>query len=293
MTTARCFIDTLPHKPYCTDELGVTYIRPKSTAIEKKYLQINQPKMVTYLIFDIDRIGAALSWYDKNLPPPYWTSTNPKNGHAHIVYRLKTPVCTADIAHWKPIKYMAAIESAMAARLGADRSFAGLLTKNPLHNHWKNEFWTDYEYTLDELADYLDLRGHPLRCNSVMGVGRNCELFDNVRRWAYKAIREYWEPNYRQAWLGAVYEYVEALNSQFNVPLPVSEIKSIAKSIANWTYREFTPDKFRQSQAKKGANGGKVSKRKPVKNSDRTLKPWEGLGISRPTYYRWKAAGKI
>ncbi|MDW2459416.1 replication initiation protein, partial [Vibrio sp. 1249-1] len=37
------------------------------------------------------------------------------------------------------------------------RGFAGLLTKNPLHPHWQNEFWTEYEYTLDELAEYLDL----------------------------------------------------------------------------------------------------------------------------------------
>ncbi|MFA0159231.1 replication initiation protein, partial [Vibrio sp. 10N.261.46.A3] len=63
-------IETLPHKPYCTDELGVTYIRPKITAIKKKYLQVNQPKLVTYLIFDIDRQGAVLAWYDCNLPPP-------------------------------------------------------------------------------------------------------------------------------------------------------------------------------------------------------------------------------
>ncbi|MFL0979321.1 hypothetical protein ACJO1P_27970 [Vibrio parahaemolyticus] len=68
-------------------------------------------------------------------------------------------------------------------------------------------------------------------------------------------------------------------------------------SIANWTYREFTPDKFRQSQAKKGAKGGKIggkiSKRKPVESSERTLKPWEELGIHRATYYRKKEKGLL
>lgn len=252
--------ESLPHKPYCTDELGVTYIRPKQTAITKKYLQVNQPKLVTYLIFDIDRNGAVLAWYDANLPAPYWTSKNPENAHAHIAYRLKVPFCTSDIAHSEPIRYAAAIESAMIERLKADRGFAGLLTKNPLHPHWHNEFWTEYEYTLDELADYLDLKGHPLRGHEASGLGRNCELFDTTRQWAYKAIREYWAPNYKRLWNSAVYDRVEALNAQFIVPLPVSEVKAIAKSIANWTYREFTPEKFRQSQAKKGAKGGKVSK---------------------------------
>ncbi|MFA1576587.1 replication initiation protein [Vibrio cyclitrophicus] len=251
-------IETLPHKPYCTDELGVTHIRPKNTAIKKKYLQVNQPKLVTYLIFDIDRQGGVLAWYDNDLPTPYWTSKNPENAHAHIAYRLKVPFCTSDIAHCEPIRYAAAIESAMIERLKADRGFAGLLTKNPLHPHWQNEFWTEHEYTLDELADYLDLKGHPLRGSEVSGLGRNCELFDSVRQWSYKAIREFWAPNYKRQWNSAVYDHVEALNAQFKVPLPVSEVKGIAKSIANWTYREFTPEKFRQSQAKKGAKGGKA-----------------------------------
>ncbi|PLC55973.1 LuxR C-terminal-related transcriptional regulator, partial [Photobacterium carnosum] len=44
----------------------------------------------------------------------------------------------------------------------------------------------------------------------------------------------------------------------FTVPLPVSEVKAIAKSIANWTYRHFTPEKFRESQAIKGRKGGLI-----------------------------------
>ncbi|PLC55966.1 replication initiation protein, partial [Photobacterium carnosum] len=249
------FINTLPYKPYCTDELGVTYIRPRQNAIKRKYIQINRPKMVMYLIFDIDRNGAVYAWYDKNLPAPYWTSKNPENGHAHIVYRLKIPFCTSDIANLKPIQYAAAIQSAMIERLGADRGYAGLLTKNPKHPHWQNKVWTEYEYTLDELADYLDLRGHPLRGHQAVGLGRNCDLFENVRKWSYKTIREYWQPNYKRSWNEAVYAEVESLNSQFTVPLPVSEVKAIAKSIANWTYRHFTPEKFRESQAIKGRKG--------------------------------------
>ena len=85
-------------------------------------------------------------------------ATEPENAHAHIVYRLKVPVCTSDMAHLEPMKYLAAIESAMTEKLKADRGFAGLLTKNPLHGHWQTEIWTEHEYTLDELADYLDFK---------------------------------------------------------------------------------------------------------------------------------------
>jgi hypothetical protein len=106
-------------------------------------------------------------------------------------------------------------------------------------------------------------------------------------------------------WNDAVYDHVEALNGQFMVPLPVSEVKSISKSIANWTYKHFTPQAFRANQAKKGAKGGKagsredkakagsLSKRKPVRGSEAQVRPWEELGIHRATYYRKKAKGLL
>ena len=298
-------IETLPYKPYCTDELGVTYILPKTTAIKKKYLQVNQPKLVTYLIFDIDRQGAVLAWYDNGLPPPRWSSKTPENAYAHLSYRLKVSVCTSDMAHLEPMKYLAAIESAMTEKLEADRGFAGLLTKNPLHGHWQTEFWTEHEYTLDELADYLDLKGHPKKGIESSGLGRNCELFESASKWAYRAIREYWAPSYKQMWNDSVYDHVEALNAQFKIPLPVSEVKAIAKSIANWTYKHFTPQGFRASQVRKGTKGGKagsredkakagaLSKRKPVQGSEAQSKPWEKLEISRRTYYNRKKSGDL
>lgn len=73
-----------------------------------------------------------------------------------------------------------------------------------------------------------------------------------------------------------LYEHVEALNSQFLTPLPVSEVKSIAKSISNWTFKHFTLLEFRKSQARKGAKGGKagsLSKRKAVVGSIESTKP--------------------
>lgn len=89
---ASDWFDFLPIKPYCTDELGLVVIRQKAQAITKRYIQVNRPKFVTYLVFDVDREGAALAWYGEHLPPPYWSSTNPKNGHAHFVLPLSHTV---------------------------------------------------------------------------------------------------------------------------------------------------------------------------------------------------------
>lgn len=77
----------------------------------------------------------------------------------------------------------------------------------------------------------------------------------------------------------------------FPEPLSYSEIKATAKSIAKycWNRDGYHYHEFIHRQAIKGSKGGKVSKRKSVSTSARTLKPWEELGISRATYYRKKS----
>nr|WP_268833991.1 replication initiation protein [Photobacterium carnosum] len=236
--------------------MGVTFIRPKITAINKKYIQVNRPSTDLYLVFDLDYEYSALAWSDLNLPAPAWSAKNPINGHSHLGYALSVGVCTSSMARLAPLKYLAAIQSAYTQILKADRSYARLLTKNPLHDAWQTTWWTDEKYTLDYLADFVDLTGHPLRGKESHGLGRNCELFENVAHWAYKEVREYWSPDYKSKWQDAVVSHTEALNAQFIEPLPYSEVKSISKSIANFVIRHFSPEKFRESQAIKGRKGG-------------------------------------
>ena len=256
------FIAALPTKPYCTDELGVTFIRPKFTAIHKKYIQVNLPSTDLYLVFDLDYEYSALAWSELNLPTPAWVSKNPKNGHCHIAYALSAGVCTSSMARLTPLKYLAAIQSAYTQKLKADRSYARLLTKNPLHDAWQTTWWSGEKYTLDYLADFVDLTGHPLKGKECHGLGRNCELFENVAHWAYREVRKYWSPNYEDQWIEAVLMHTEALNTHFIEPLPYSEVKSISKSIAKFVIRHFSPEKFRQSQAAKGRKGSKEDKAK-------------------------------
>ena len=88
-------------------------------------------------------------------------------------------------------------------------------------------------------------------------------VFDNVREWAYSAVRAYWRPNGYEAWADAVRAACESANAfgrEQGGPLPVSEIKATAKSIARWVWNRFTPAGFSQVQAHRGAKGGKVSK---------------------------------
>lgn len=167
------FYEKLPHKPYCSWGKGErTLIRSKSHAIRFPLIQINTPHLINYLIFDIDAPDAYLHFLDANLPTPSWIAKNPKNGHCHICYALKTPVCKTENARMKPLRYLASIEYSYAKKLGADLRYTGVLTKNPLDADWQTTFLSPLEYELAELADFIDLETKPKAANEVSGLGR-------------------------------------------------------------------------------------------------------------------------
>ena len=284
------FFENLAHKPYCADELlyGLQ-IRPKKTAINMQYIQGNQPCMLHYFFFDIDRSEAVMAWHDENLPMPYWTAQTQKNGHAHICYKLEIPLCTSEFGSQKAIAYASKVQAGLANKLGADVGYSHLITKNPFHKDWRVTFWTEQAYTLDYLADFVELPKKLSKEQEVLGLGRNCIMFDTVRKWAYKAIRAHRGSTF-DVWLGEVLKQCKNVNNAFLEPLLYSEVKATAKSIARYCWKKdgYHYQEFIDRQSKKGAIGGKISKRKPVPTSEATTKPWLALGFSQSTYYRRK-----
>jgi hypothetical protein len=301
----KLFNDRLPHKPYFTDELQCGLrIAGKERAILAKYIQFNQPHAQFWLCFDVDRPGAAIDWIDLNAPAPTITIMNKANGHAHLLYALKTAVRTAPDGKIKPLKYAAAVESALREKLGADVGYSGLICKNPNHDNWQIAVWQPELYTLDWLADSLDLNSdNDKTILPDYGLGRNCTLFDKTRKWAYRAIRQGW-PEYDQ-WLQACYERASAYNLQFSAPLDENEVNGIAKSIAKWTQSILSKSSFSayveathssEIQAQRGRVGGKKSKgggRPKNKNSIDVNKPWVNMNISRRTYFYRKKNNTI
>lgn len=287
------FNKRLPHKPYFSDDLhfGVR-IAGKERAILAKYIQFNQPHAMFWLGFDVDRIGAAIDWSDRNAPAPTLTITNPNNGHAHLLYALQTSIRTAPDGKIKPLRYAAAVENALRKKLEADTGYSGLICKNPNHSYWKIAVWQPELYTLDWLADSLDLNAaNDKEIFAEYGLGRNCTIFDKTRKWAYRAIRQGW-PDYEQ-WLQACYERASSYNLQLIFPLDDSEVMGIAKSIAKWTNLNFSKELFndfvekthtKEIQSKRGVLSGKSRRR----NSLEELKPWDALGISRRKYFYLK-----
>jgi hypothetical protein len=284
------FFTNLAHKPYCADDLlyGLK-IRPKKTAINMQYIQGNQPCMFHYFFFDIDRSDAVMAWHEENLPMPYWTAQTQKNGHAHLCYKLEIPLCTSEFGSQKAIAYASKVQAGLANKLGADVGYSHLITKNPFHKDWRVTFWTEQAFTLDYLADFVELPKKLSKEQEVLGLGRNCIMFDTVRKWAYKAIRAHRGSTF-DVWLGEVLKQCKNVNNAFLEPLLYSEVKATAKSIARYCWKKdgYHYQEFIDRQSKKGAIGGKISKRKPVPTSEATTKPWLALGISQSTYYRRK-----
>jgi hypothetical protein len=85
MSALERFLEHLPTRPYCTDDLTTGLkIRPKATAARAAYIQPNGPGMLWWLIYDVDREAAALAWEMGDLPPPNHAAINPVNAHAHL-----------------------------------------------------------------------------------------------------------------------------------------------------------------------------------------------------------------
>ena len=233
------FKKRLPKKPYYTNELSSgLQIADVARAVGARYIQPNGPTHKYHLVFDIDRAGAAIDWYDLNAPAPTFTVTNIENAHGHLIYTIEVSIRTAPDGKVDPLRYAAAIEAALRDKLDADIGYSGLICKNPLHGFWRVEAWEPELYSLDWLADHLDLSPYKDRRKNLpeYGLGRNCILFERTRKWSYKAIRQGWPELER--WIVAVLERAKAYND-FEQPLPFNEVRHTAYSIAKWTHRHM------------------------------------------------------
>lgn len=222
------------------------------TAVHKRYLQPNDHNNLRWLVYDIDRPTASFDWSDRACPPPNLVATNLENGHAHLFYGLEVPVWRQYGSKDKAFRYAASIDVALTKALDADPGYAKLIAKNPLRGDaWDVQTFQRFSYDLPWMADYLDLEPYQDQRRNLppVGLGRNCTLFDRVRSWAYRAIRQVWLS--KDFWRYSVEVVAQGYND-FPTPLPYPELKATAKSVANWTWANMSPEGFnRWSEARR------------------------------------------
>jgi hypothetical protein len=241
------FRNSLPNICACTETLGVTLYRMKSIAEKMNYIGPNHINSINYLVNDIDKPDAALAWEDENCPPPNIMTINPENGHAHYLHALSTPVHFNPDSSRAAQRYLGAVDLALRCKLGGDPGYSGNLTKNPLHPHWPTFCFSDVAYDLDTLAAHLDLENtlDLRRKLPAEGLGRNCNLFESLRQFAYRERRKPEGFLSFEFFQGVIEWRGFGLNLEFPVPLPSREVQGIAKSIAKWTWANMSPAGFK------------------------------------------------
>lgn len=244
--TSTHFLANLPTRPYCSDDLATgVQIRRRDIAVGKAYIQPNPPPLVSWLIFDCDHDRTFGAWDEAGLPPPNMAVMNRSDGRGHLFYLLRA-VCRSNAARVAPLRFLANIEAAYVARLGADPQYSGLMAKNPLSDRWITHHLHPTVHTLGDLAEWVDIReftqAPTARAALVSnGLGRNCTMFDRLRLWAYATVCKY-----REAAGGRAFEmFANACLTQagafndFQSPMALSELRATAKSVAKWTWRHY------------------------------------------------------
>ena len=235
------FYDNLPKRPYCCDNFKHgPNIRSKDQAVAKAHVELAQHRRA-YLAFDVDREGAAYSWEEANLPAPTIVCVNPKNAHAHLLYELRIPVLfplrngEMGRASRRGMRFYKAVRRAYVSEMGSDPAYNGLLCKNPLHKAWRVATYNAL-YDLGELADYVDISktSRNIATRTIDISGRNVTLFDRARFFAYRVVKRF---NGQEALHCRVRRFCELDNKFFNPPLPMAEVRSVARSVASWTWR--------------------------------------------------------
>lgn len=281
----------IPDRPYCTDRLGKLLVRKVEKAVTFPHIQPNWPEKKLWLLFDVDCVDAWLRWEDSGLPYPTYIAVNKTNGHAHIGYLLETPVSFFEDASEKAKAYYKAVERAFCRRLGADRSYSGFLTKNPIHSDWDVDWNSDRGYPLAELNDVLeseDKRWFPKNSEAVEGFGRNDSLFDATRKFAYRHVLKYKkESKTEESFMEFLVSYALVENQLFSSPLWMPEVRGIVRSVARFVWARFTLEKFSALQSYRGKKAWSKA------FSLSKAKPWESEGICRRTWERRRASTRL
>ena len=182
----------LPLRPLCTNDFieGV-YRQPRAKALEGyRYIEANPKTVSDLLVVDIDDANArAMALWEHEGMLPNVIVENPRNGHAHAVWALAAPFSRTEYARRKPLALAAAVTEGLRRTCDGDKGYSGLMTKNPRHEAWNSELVTDHLYGLDELREALEESGDMppaswkrTKRRNVVGLGRNCHLFETARR---------------------------------------------------------------------------------------------------------------
>ncbi|WP_439258058.1 primase C-terminal domain-containing protein [Lonepinella sp. BR2271] len=127
----------------------------------------------------------------------------------------------------------------------------GVFTKNPNSDFWQTIVFNVPAYSLDYLADFVELSDKPVCYNDDEVVeGRNCDLFRQITRIGYREVLGFKKEHQQQEQFNQyLLSILEQLNQSQQPPLNYRELKSIAKSATHWIWERFSESEFKQIQS--------------------------------------------
>lgn len=251
------FQANLPRKPYCCDHYSQgLVVRAVQHAIKRDYIQPNHPDFLHYLAFDID-VNCWEVLEENHGLRPNLAMINPTNNKGHFLLRIKDGIYKGENANRKFLKYASDIESKLTGQYGADFGYTGTIVKNPLSSSWRVFSYRSDPWDFDELNEYITYK--PLErpktdfIETNTALGRNCQLFDEVRlKHAYRSLQHHKDNGSFETFKDFLFSVADKINGNFTNPLAPGEVVQVVKSIAKWTWSNYEPKINRGRDTAKG-----------------------------------------
>lgn len=221
-------------------------IRSKKHAHKFTHIQYNHCSGSNYIFLDCD--NDALQTIEETNLKPNIVSVNQDNGRGHIGFRFNSFVGTTANASIKPQKALRLLNHSLNNYLGTDKAFNGVQCKNPLYNGFRIFSFSDQGYDFAELFD--NIPDEHIYINqpekiviedkevlAVVNGERNAYLFDTVRFKSYQIKHKF--KNYED-FFAEIERIYNDLNAMLSDPLPFKECQHSIKSIASWTWNNYT-----------------------------------------------------
>ncbi|MDG6790500.1 primase C-terminal domain-containing protein [Glaesserella parasuis] len=136
-----------------------------------------------------------------------------------------------------------------------------MFTKNPNSSFWRTFVFNVPAYSLDYLADFVDLSDKKLfyQYNDEVAEGRNCHLFSQIKRIGYREVLQFKKSGKNiEQFNQYLLSLLEQLNQSQQPTLHYRELKGIAKSASRWIWGRFTEVQFSQIQSNRAKKRWKV-----------------------------------
>jgi len=261
------FYSYLSNKPRWGHGKELLYINKKENIIEKAaYIELPSHRRY-YLSFDLDYECAANIWEDEGLPEPTITIINNENSHATLHYELKTPILLPienrnSCVSYKAIRFYNSVREGLRCRMDGDKGYAGFNTKNPLFRFYDGNlkkwkvFCADNTYDLQYLNEFGCKNAENFEILDINPNSRHMTMFDSCRKQVYRIVKNF--SSYDQ-FNAAVHKICHNFHSLYlaqikkNHEFYPSEINSIARSIAKWTWSKRNDPNFSNFTKNRGA----------------------------------------